>query len=118
MRIHRLRHQREFALDARLALGAVPDDDDLRLAGQELLDAIEFGARALEVDRQLALLAGVAAADRGDRRHAERQHDDERRQKHGRRLEIHQMKAARPRRGREENHRQRRRENADVAIGS
>ena len=54
--------QREFALDARLGVRPIPGDDDLRFAGQKKIGAVEFGARALQLVGELALVPGPAIA--------------------------------------------------------
>ena len=52
-RVHRLRDEAELALDPRLGVGPIPYNDDLRLAGEKMPDAVvlRFGARAFEFER-------------------------------------------------------------------
>ena len=71
--------RRELALDARLGIGAVPHDDDLRLAGQKLFDAVELGARALQFGGEFALACPRSGgASSADRQHAQRADEDQR----------------------------------------
>ncbi len=56
-RQRRIGDQREVALDTRLAVGAVPGDENLRLAGQEEIGAIEPSPRTGKFPCEFALTA-------------------------------------------------------------
>ena len=99
-RIHRLGDEVELALDARFAVGAIPHDDDLGLAGQKLPGAFEIGARALQFDGEFALTLIVAPAHVGERQRAQRQNEDQRRQHDGREIGVGHVHAGRVRRRR------------------
>ena len=87
-RVHRLRNEAEFALDPRLGIGAVPDDDDLRFGRQELFGALEFSARALQIGDQLALARAMPTPGRRHGEDKQREHDDERGQQDRRQVLV------------------------------
>ncbi len=78
----RVGDQREIALDARLAVGPIPGDENLRLAGQEEIGAIKPGARAGELAGEFALPARPSPPTQqvqrsGQNRKEQQQQDDE-----------------------------------------
>ena len=78
----RVGDEREVAFDARLAVGPIPGEQDLRLAGEEQIGAVERGAGAGELAGEFGFALGPApAADEvqrgGEHREQQQQQDHE-----------------------------------------
>ena len=96
----RVGDEREVALDARLAVGLIPGEQDLRLAGEEQIGAVERGAGAGELAGEFGFALGPAPpadeVERGrEHREEQQQQDDEAADVGGERLFERERPAAR-----------------------